>query len=125
MIDSNFAVTFADDWLDAWNRHDLDAVLRHYAEDFRFWSPLIASIAGQADGVLCGKVAVRAYWEKGLARVPDLRFELHDVLLGADSLTLYYRGHAGMVAETFWFDVSGLVKQACACYAVQRDSSAD
>lgn len=113
----DFARAFAADWVAAWNRHDLPAILAHYAEDFEFSSPLIRDIAGEPGGVLRGRAAVGAYWAKGLALLPDLRFELVDVLCGVDGLTLYYRGHRGMVAETFRFGADGLVVEARACYA--------
>ncbi len=117
LIDSATARRFAEQWIDAWNRHDLDAVLAHYAEDFEFASPLIVAIAQEDTGALKGKAAVRAYWEKGLRQLPDLNFQLIDVLTGINQATLYYRGHRGMVAETFVFDGAGQVFQATACYS--------
>lgn len=113
----DFARAFAVDWIAAWNRHDLPAILAHYAEDFEFSSPMIREIAGVPAGVLRGKAAVATYWAKGLALLPDLHFELADVLCGVDSMTVYYRGHRGMVAETFRFDADGLVVEARANYA--------
>jgi len=71
-------------------------------------------------GVLCGKAAVRAYWERGLEQIPDLHFELKEVLAGVDSVTLYYQGHRGIAAEVFMFNSTGKVKKALACYAVQN-----
>lgn len=118
-IERDFAVEFAHRWINAWNRHDLDAVLSCYADDFIFSSPLVAAIAEEPSGTLCGKAAVRAYWSKGLERIPDLHFDLRDVLAGVDCVTLYYRGHRGMAAESFFFDESGKVKEAHACYTVQ------
>lgn len=112
------AKRFAHTWIQDWNNHDLDAVLSHYADDFEFASPLISSIAGEASGVLCGKAAVRAYWKKGLEQIPDLHFELKEVLTGVDSITLYYQGHRGMAAEVLMFNSTGKVKKALACYAV-------
>lgn len=116
-LTSTFAREFAKEWIDAWNRHDLAAVLSHYVEDFEFSSPLICDIAGEASGTLRGKAAVGAYWRLGLQRIPDLRFTLVDTLCGVDSLTLYYQGHRGMVAETFHFGADGGVARAQACYA--------
>lgn len=111
------ARAFAAQWVAAWNRHDLPAILAHYAEELVFASPLVRDIAGEASGVLRGKAAVGAYWAKGLALLPDLRFELVDVLCGVDALTLYYRGHRGMVAETLRFGAEGKVVEGRACYA--------
>jgi len=117
-MDQAFAQHFAQDWVDAWNAHDLERVLTHYADDFVLQSPMIAIIAGEASGRLQGKAAVRAYWATALARLPNLHFVLQDVLLGADCLTLYYQGHRGRVAETFFFDGGTKVVRASATYSI-------
>lgn len=117
MLSREFAEHFAADWIEAWNCHNLDRILSHYAEDFEMSSPYIAQIAGEASGQLRGKAAVGAYWKLALARMPELRFELKEILIGAHSLTLYYRGARGMAAEVFFFDPSGLVAKAAAHYA--------
>lgn len=118
MIDLNFAGRFAEDWVAAWNSHDLERVLSHYADDFEMASPYIAQLAGVPDGKLKGKPAVRAYWAKALSLMPTLRFELMAVLPGVDSVVIYYRGVRGMAAEVFFFDGEGKVVKACAHYAV-------
>ena len=112
-----FAEHFAQEWIAAWNAHDLARILSHYAEDFEMSSPRIVQIADEPSGVLRGKAAIGAYWAKALALLPDLHFELDSVLLGAQSLTLYYRGPRGMAAEVFFFDAQGLVVRAAAHYA--------
>lgn len=108
---------FAESWISAWNRHDLDAVLAHYSDDFEFSSPLIRQFAGETSGRLVGKEAVRAYWSAALARLPDLRFELVEVLAGIDGLLILYRGHRGLAAEVFEFDANGQVRRGQALYA--------
>jgi ketosteroid isomerase-like protein len=35
---------FAEDWLAAWNRHDVDAVLAHFHDDVVFTSPVAARV---------------------------------------------------------------------------------
>ena len=117
MIARAFADEFAHEWIEAWNAHDLERILSHYADDFEMSSPYIAQIAGEASGTLTGKAAVRAYWKLALSRMPDLRFELVSTLVGAHSLTLYYRGARGMAAEVFFFDASHQVVRAAAHYA--------
>jgi ketosteroid isomerase-like protein len=117
MIDPAFAHRFAVEWIDAWNRHDLDAILAHYADDFEMRSPLIAQFAGEPSGRLSGKPAVGAYWATALQRMPDLRFTLLDVLVGVDSLLLHYRGPRGPAAECFEFGEDGSVIRAAAHYA--------
>jgi ketosteroid isomerase-like protein len=117
MITREFADKFAGEWVDAWNRHDLEGVLSHYADDFEMSSPYIAAIAGEVSGTLKGKPAVAAYWSAALKRMPELHFELRQTLVGADSVTLYYLGVRGMAAEVFFFGPDGRVVKAAAHYA--------
>jgi hypothetical protein len=118
MIDQEFARRFAQEWIEAWNSHDLGRVLAHYADDFEMSSPLIPAIAGEPSGRLRGKEAVRAYWEKGLQLLPDLHFELRSFLLGVGSVVLTYQGHRGLVAEEFRFSPDGKVVRAAAHYSL-------
>jgi ketosteroid isomerase-like protein len=102
MLDRTQAEAFATEWVTAWNNRDLERVLSHYAEDFSFSSPLIARVANEPSGKLRGKAQVGAYWEKALARLPDLRFTLESVLWGVDSLVINYRRENGIAASE-WF----------------------
>lgn len=117
MITAEFAAHFAEEWIAAWNSHDLARVLAHYRDDFTMASPYIAAIAGEASGTLAGKAAVAAYWQKALAAYPQLRFTLTAVLTGADSVVLCYQGVRGPAAEVFFFDAEGKVARAAAHYA--------
>jgi len=111
------AQAFADEWLAAWNAHDLPRVLSHYSDDFEMRSPVITQISGNPDGRLQGKAAVGAYWAKALQRFPGLRFEPICTLLGAGSVTIHYVGATGKrVAEVFEFNADGLVCRAHAHY---------
>jgi ketosteroid isomerase-like protein len=117
-LDQAVAEHFAADWVAAWNAHDVDKVLAHYAEDFVMSSPFIIQMAGEPSGTLRGKAAVGAYWRKALALIPDLKFELLSVLVGVNSLTLYYQGPRGrLAAEVFHFDAQQKVARAFAHYA--------
>ena len=46
---------FAENWLQAWNQRDLDAILSHYAEEIELRSPLGAHILGDPSGTVVGK----------------------------------------------------------------------
>jgi SnoaL-like protein len=118
MLEKTFADHFAAGWIAAWNNHDLDRVLSHYADDFEMSSPYIAQLAGEPSGKLKGKKAIGAYWTSALKLIPDLRFELISTLVGVNSITLYYKGHRGMAAEVFIFGPDKKVSAAFAHYAV-------
>ena len=112
-----FARQFGAEWVDAWNSHDLDAVLAHYADDFTMSSPFIARIVGEPTGRLQGKEAIREYWKTALERNRDLQFELKAVTCGTDSVALLYESsRAGTAIEFFRFNDAGLVIEASAQY---------
>jgi hypothetical protein len=117
-ITRDFAERFAEEWLAAWNAHDLPRILSHYEDDFEMASPRIVEIAGEPSGVLRGKPSVGAYWEKALLLIPDLRFEKVGVFIGARSLAIHYRNQGGRLAvEVFDLGETGRVLRAAAHYA--------
>lgn len=116
MLSITFAEHFAEEWIAAWNSHDLTRILSHYRDDFVMSSPRIADIAGEASGVLKGKTAIGAYWQRALELIPTLKFKLISVYTGADSLIIHYQGTRGPAAEVFFFDEDGKVIRAAAHY---------
>jgi hypothetical protein len=116
-LTQEFAVHFAEDWVAAWNSHDLEDILAHYTDDFEMSSPLIVQLTGETSGTLQGKPAVRSYWSKALAGLPDLHFDLQEVFVGTSSVVIRYRGPRGPGAELFWFNSEGKVYRAAAHYA--------
>ena len=112
-----FAHHFAEQWIASWNSHDLERILSHYTENFEMSSPLIVQFMGEPTGMLKGKAAIRDYWTKALARIPNLHFDLTEVLVGASSLVIQYHGPRGPSAEVFWFDGQNKVCRAAAHYA--------
>ena len=115
MVKREFAERFADEWIAAWNAHDLSRVLSHYEDDFEMASPLIVEVAGEPSGVLRGKTDVGAYWKKALERSPDLRFEKLGVFVGARGLAIHFRNQNGRLSvETFEIGERGLVTRAAA-----------
>ena len=114
-----FAKQFADDWVKAWNSHDVTQILSHYTDDFEMHSPVIAHLTGQTQGVLKGKSAVGAYWARALVLMPDLHFELIDVFTSVDAMSIHYRGARNKrVVEVLHFNADGLVCCAQAFYEV-------
>lgn len=121
MLSRPFAESFAAEWIAAWNSRDLDRILSHYSDDFEFSSPFVPEVAGEPSGRLVGQAAIRAYWEKALARRADLRFESMSVLVGVGSIVILYSRHDGRVgAEQFEIDSGGKVVRSCAHNAEPR-----
>ncbi len=117
MISIDQAQKFGQEWVDAWNSRDLDLILSHYADDFQMTSPFIATMMNEPTGTLQGKAKVRAYWAQALERLPDLHFDLIEVLASVDSITIYYHAVLGKrAAEVLFFNDNGKVRRAAAHY---------
>ena len=80
------ALNLANDWVTAWNRHDLDLIMTHYDDAIELTSPVAAQLLGISDGKVVGKANLRAYFQRGLEAYPDLHFRLEDVLWGVNSV---------------------------------------
>jgi hypothetical protein len=95
---------FVQHWLAAWNAHDVDAVIAHFADDVTFTSPIAARIVAGSEGVIRGKPALHAYWSEGVRLIPDLHFELVGTYTGIDTLVINYRNqNGGLVNEVLRF----------------------
>lgn len=118
MINSEFAQTFAREWVKGWNDHDLEAILAHYDDAIIFHSPRIRAVTGKDTDIVSGKEELRAYWGKALTMLRDLFFETDQVLVGSDSLTILYTNERSQyVAETFTFNAAGKVIRSVSAYA--------
>jgi ketosteroid isomerase-like protein len=101
VLSENEVRKFADDWIRAWNSHDLDAIMSHYAPEVVLISPTAAKLLGDSSGTIKGKQAVRSYFERGLQAFPNLTFELLDVMWGISSVVLYYLNQKGTKTGEF------------------------
>lgn len=119
MLTSALAQQIAQTWLDDWNRHDLDAIMTHYAESIIFSSPFISTLTGNNSGQLNGKAALRDYFAKGLAAFPDLHFTPIQILVGVNSLALFYDSVNNLqAAEVMTINADRLVTQVLAHYSM-------
>lgn len=109
--------TFASHWIDAWNSHDIDRTLSHYADDCEITTPMIQLATGINTGTLQGKENIRSYWSTALEKMSDLHFELVDVVESIESIALYYRSVMGKMAiEVMFFNANGEIDCVIAHY---------
>jgi ketosteroid isomerase-like protein len=117
IVDRAWAERFAQEWIAAWNSHDLERILAHYTDDFEMCSPLIVEWMDEPSGILRGKAAVRPYWAKGLDAQPPIHFELIGVYTGADRIAIHYRSVARrLVVEVLMFDSERRATRGMAMY---------
>jgi ketosteroid isomerase-like protein len=107
----------ANQWVAAWNAHDLNLIMAHYADEVELISPVAAKLLGKQDGKVLGKANLRAYFQRGLEAYPELQFRLEDVLWGLNSVVLYYTNQKGTrTAEFMELSVAGKVARVVANY---------
>jgi ketosteroid isomerase-like protein len=117
MLDETHARAFADEWVRAWNAHDLDQIMRHYDDDVVLVSPVAARLLGDPSGTVSGKAALRSYFQRGLQAYPQLKFELLDVMWGLGSVVLYYVNQRGSrTGEYMELSSTGRVSRVVANY---------
>jgi hypothetical protein len=95
------AWNLANQWVAAWNAHDLDMIMAHYEDTVELTSPVAAQLLGTPDGKVVGKANLRAYFQRGLQAYPELNFRLEDVLWGVNSMVLYYANQKGTRTAEF------------------------
>lgn len=123
---------FAERWIAAWNRRDIDAVLADYAESAIFVTPKAEDIIGR--GEVRGKAELRQYWTVASSRIASLVFT-HDRVfwdLSQRALTMLYvasiDGVSRRATEIVTFNAEGQIERGEALYGafiVGDDSTVD
>jgi hypothetical protein len=104
-------MAFAEDWIAAWNRRDVDAVLAHFANDAQFVSPVARNFVGRP--VLRNKQELADYWRAALDRISVLEFRLDHATWDerCRELNVVYEanlnGERKRACELMRFDASG------------------
>lgn len=123
MITEKQASNFAQDWINSWNSHQLNAIMEHYADEIEFYSPFVPLLKFNGTGLITSKNELARYFKTGLDAYPDLEFKLHNVFTGIDTVTLYYTSVNGrMAAEVFQLNGNGKAKRVFCNYSHHSSS---
>jgi hypothetical protein len=90
--------TLALDWMDAWNKRDIDRVMNHYTDDIVFYSLTVIKRWDMPDGKIQGREKLRAHFLKSFELFPALHFEYVDILYGVDEMIIVYKRETGALA---------------------------
>ncbi len=116
-LQAPFAGDFAQDWIDAWNSHDLERILTHYDDEVLLTSPVALRLLN-GDGTVRGKAALRDYFLRGIQAYPNLRFDLIDALWGTETIVIYYVNNVrgSKTAEVMLLNSAGKIQRVWANY---------
>ena len=104
-------MAFAESWIAAWNRRDVEAVLAHYAEEAQFVSAIAGNLVGRP--ILRNKKELEDYWRTALARISTLEFKLDHAAWDERRLELNViyeanlNGERKRACEIMQFDAAG------------------
>ena len=113
--DPSYCAALGQQWIDAWNSHDLERILALYADDTEMTSDKIPALGFDPSGTVRGKERLRQYWRKGLDLLPNLHFTLIDVYVSPDSLVVSYANERGAkICEYLRLNADGKIRQGSA-----------
>ena len=98
----------------------MEAVLAHFAEDVEFTSPRVVPILGKVR--VTGKNELAEYWNRAMAAVQSIHFELDYAIADGNRLAIVYtseiNGKRMRSVEFLTFNDAGLVREGEAMHGV-------
>jgi len=111
----------AEQWIAAWNSHDLDRIMDHYDADVEFEANTVVRRWQKPDGKLHGLRELRAHFELGLQLAPSLHFTMEEFLTSPSGYALLYRRENGnRVLDVVELDGEHKAKRVKAFYAAEQ-----
>jgi ketosteroid isomerase-like protein len=80
-------------WIEAFNAHDLEALLALYHDDAEHFSPKLLTRHPETLGLIRGKDALRSWWQDAFHRLPTLHYELWKLTADQDQVFMEYFRH--------------------------------
>lgn len=82
--------SIAQQWIDAFNKHEVDTLLSLYDDNARHYSPRVEEERPETEGWLEGKDQLREWWQRNFDELPSLRYKLCDSLKSRDCVVMIY-----------------------------------
>jgi len=120
MLTKEFAESFAKEWIEAWNSHDAERVLKHYSPEVELTSPFVSRILEGEKNIVRGLVELREYFGRAIEIYPELKFVPRHVFAGMNSMVIQYESVGGRLsAELLEFNDARKVCLVLAHYSTE------
>jgi hypothetical protein len=104
-------------WLDAFNAHDIEAIMALYADEVEFVASTVVTRWNRPNGRLHGRDELRTHFTHGLNLAPLLYFTEERLLTAPSGYALMYRRENGNRAlDAVELDQAGLASRVHAYY---------
>lgn len=77
-------------WFDAFNTHDLEALLALYHNNAKHFSPKLKIRKPETNGFVQGKEALREWWQDAFNRLPTLNYKYTTLTANEDRVFMEY-----------------------------------
>ncbi|MEP7171232.1 MAG: nuclear transport factor 2 family protein [Bacteroidota bacterium] len=77
-------------WFDAFNAHDIESLLLLYDDHAEHYSPKLKVHKPSSNGLISGKDALRTWWTDAFKRLPDLHYELIQLIAEGEQIFMEY-----------------------------------
>ncbi len=77
-------------WFEAFNTHDLEALLSLYDDHAKHFSPKLKIRRPETNGLVIGKKALRGWWRDAFDRLPSLQYNVTTLTSNTDRVFMEY-----------------------------------
>ena len=120
MIDGKELALAAAAWIKALNSGELETMMSYYDDNVVLYSPAVVRRWELQSGRLEGKAAVEKHFRRAFNEMPGMRLTLQQMLIGVESVVLFYQREDGHpAADVVFFNEAGKVKEVRAYYLPQ------
>jgi len=113
-MESQENIAIAQKWFEAFNEHDLEKLLRLYADDAQHYSPKLKIRAPQTNGLVQGKEQLRSWWKDAFDRLPTLHYDVKTLTADTARVFMEYTRKVNgeedlFVGEVLEINAAGLI----------------
>jgi ketosteroid isomerase-like protein len=80
-------------WFEAFNAHNLEALLALYHDEAQHYSPKLKVRQPETAGLVKGKAALRSWWQDSFDRLPTLRYAVQKLTADEEQVFMEYIRH--------------------------------
>ena len=80
----------ANNWLKAFNEHDLEKLLSLYDDNAEHFSPKLKLRKPETNGIIKGKSEMRKWWKDAFDRLPDLSYHEKTITANNERVFMEY-----------------------------------
>ncbi len=77
-------------WFEAFNTHDLEKLLALYHDNAKHFSPKLKIRKPETNGLVCGKDALREWWQDAFDRLPSLNYQVTSLTANDERVFMEY-----------------------------------